>query len=85
MIDTIKTQLQQVFSPTHINVVDESHLHEGHAGAQTGKGHYALTIYSEAFHGKTPIQRHRMIYEALGELMTTRIHALSISAKPPKQ
>lgn len=80
MTDTIRQLLSDAFDPTLIEVIDESHLHVGHAGAQAGKGHYALHIRSKQFQGKTPIQRHRMIYEALGELMQTKIHALSIRA-----
>lgn len=77
----IETRLREVFTPTLFELVDESHLHAGHAGAQSGKGHYALTIHSQLFSGKTPIARHRMVYDALGELMDTHIHALSIKAK----
>ncbi|MGY0398795.1 MAG: BolA family protein [Ostreibacterium sp.] len=78
----IEKQLREAFSPTYFKLIDESHLHVGHAGAQIGKGHYALVIHSIAFKGKPPIQRHRMIYESLSELMRTKIHALSITAKP---
>lgn len=77
----IKARLTEAFSPETLTLIDESHLHAGHAGAQSGKGHYALTIRAAAFGGKTPIARHRMIYQALGELMDTHIHALTIQAK----
>lgn len=80
-IALIEATLQAAFTPTLLNVADESHLHIGHAGAADGKGHYALTIHSQAFVGKTLIQRHRMIYAALGELMQSHIHALKIKAK----
>ena len=82
-IDAIEKRLRQSFLPRQIEVLDESHLHIGHAGSQSGKGHYALTISSEAFAGKSPIERHRMIYQALDELMQSKIHALSIKAKTP--
>ncbi|MPV85645.1 BolA/IbaG family iron-sulfur metabolism protein [Cardiobacteriales bacterium ML27] len=72
------TRLTTAFTPTQLDIIDESHLHIGHAGAQSGKGHYALTITSEAFAGKSRLQCHRMIYQALGELMQDNIHALSI-------
>lgn len=81
MTDIIKGKLIEAFAPSHIEVIDESHLHAGHVGAQSGKGHYAVTIYSQAFAGKNPLARHRLIYDALGELMDTKIHALSIKAK----
>ncbi len=77
----IEARLHEAFSPTQLSLLDESHLHVGHAGAQSGKGHYALTIKAAAFAGKTPIMRHRMIYQALGKLMQTHIHALRIQAK----
>lgn len=80
-MERIEKRLRDSFSPTHFELIDESHLHAGHAGAQTGKGHYALTIHSKAFSGKSPIQRHKLVYQALGELMQTHIHALSIKAK----
>ena len=72
-----------VLVPIEIEIIDESHLHAGHAGARSGRGHYALRIRSTMFEGKNPIQRHRMVYEALGEMMQTDIHALSIKALAP--
>lgn len=80
-ITRIEQCLQTAFSPTLLKLVDESHRHAGHAGAKDGRGHYILTIISPAFADKSPIQRHRMIYDALGELMQTHIHALKIKAK----
>ncbi len=77
----IEQRLQEVFTPTLLEVIDESHRHAKHKGRDENKGNYALTIHSEAFTGKSPIQRHKMIYEALGELMQTHIHALAIKAK----
>lgn len=82
LLDDIEQRLREAFQPTHFELVDESHLHAGHAGAQEGKGHYAVVIHSALFAGKRPLQRHRMVYDALGELMETRIHAMSIKAKP---
>lgn len=78
----IETRLREAFLPTDFELIDESYLHVGHAGATSGKGHYAVIIRSVAFGGKSPIQRHKMVYEALGELMETHIHALSIKAEP---
>ncbi len=74
-------KLTQVFSPSELQIIDESHLHAGHAGAKSGKGHFAITIVSQAFRGQLPIKRHRMIYKALADLMDSHIHALSIQAK----
>lgn len=69
-------------NPEHLEIEDESALHAGHAGAKSG-GHYRLTILSPAFAGQTAVGRHRLVYQALGDLMTTRIHALSITALAP--
>jgi BolA family transcriptional regulator, general stress-responsive regulator len=69
--------------PIELEIIDKSHLHAGHAGARSGRGHYALRIRAAAFAGKTPIQRHRLVYEALGDMLQTDIHALSIKALAP--
>lgn len=68
--------------PESISIEDESHRHAGHAGARDG-GHYQLQIVAQAFAGKSTIARHRMIYDAAGDLMRSRIHALSIRAEVP--
>ena len=68
-------------NPTVLTINDESYLHAGHAGAKKGGGHFAVNIVSDAFTGKTAVQRHQMIYQALGDLMNTEIHAVSINAK----
>ena len=72
-------------SPLTLDLRDESEQHAGHAGAASGGGHWQLTIVSEAFRGKSPVARHRMIYEALGDLMKRDIHALKIEAFAPEQ
>ena len=71
--------------PHSLTVHDESHLHAGHYGAKEGGGHFTVNIVSAQFAGKTPIKRHQMIYEALGTLMQTDIHAISIQAKAPEE
>jgi BolA family transcriptional regulator, general stress-responsive regulator len=76
--ELIKEKLISAFAPQRIKVINESHLHIGHAGAKTGKGHFALTISADAFTNKKPLECHRLIYAALGELMQTDIHALRI-------
>ena len=72
-------------APQHIEIIDDSALHAGHAGARSGGGHDQLTIVSDAFSGQSIVARHRAIYQALGDLMTTRVHALSINAKSPDE
>ncbi len=80
-IAEIKSRLERELSPTHIDIVDESHLHAGHAGAASGAGHFSVTIVSDKFAGKSAIQRHRMVYLAVDDLMRSEIHALSIKAQ----
>jgi BolA protein len=67
-------------SPTQLDITDDSASHAGHAGAKSGGGHFFLTIVSEQFVGKLTLARHRMIYDALGDMMQREIHALSIKA-----
>lgn len=82
-IALIEAALSAALSPTELTVRDDSHLHAGHAGAQSGRGHFHVTMTSSAFVGLTPIARHRAVYAALGELMDTDIHALSMSLRTP--
>ena len=84
-VKAIEACLEAEFSPSRLQVKDQSHLHAGHAGARDGMGHFAVTIVADAFEGKTRIQRHRMIYAALGTLMQTDIHALKINAYTPAE
>ncbi len=85
MNDTIKEMKARlaVLDPQHLEILDESALHAGHAGARSGGGHYQLTLLAAAFTGQNAVARHRMIYQALGDLMGARIHALSITALAP--
>lgn len=76
----IQRLLIEAFSPTELLVKDQSRLHAGHAGAKDGKGHFEVIIVTDAFRGRTRIERHRMVYDALGTLMETDIHALAIQA-----
>jgi len=80
----IRSCLETAFAPLELEIKDDSHLHEGHAGAQSGKGHFSVIIVSTAFADTRPIDRHRMVFEALSDMMRTDIHALSVSASPPK-
>ena len=79
----IEALLKAAFAPTFLLVKDQSHLHAGHAGARDGRGHFDVTIESEAFRGKRPLACHRLVYEAMGSLMETDIHALRIQARAP--
>ncbi|WMS87195.1 BolA family protein [Pleionea litopenaei] len=77
-IEQMKQRLTAELSPTHLEISDDSHLHAGHAGAKSGKGHFTVTIASAQFAGKRSLLCHQMIYQALGDMMTTDIHALAI-------
>ena len=81
----IENRLREAFTPQKIEVRDDSRLHAGHEGAKSGGGHFAVTIVAPAFQGKNPVQRHQMIYRALGDMMKKEIHALSIQAFTPDE
>jgi BolA protein len=83
-IDKIRERINAALQPDALEIVDESHQHVGHAGARDGRGHFQVTIVSDRFKGLPPIQRHRLVYDAVGDLMETDIHALSIRAYPPE-
>ena len=76
----IEEKLTAAFSPLQLEIIDDSHHHAGHASAGGG-GHFTVNIISDAFAGKSLIERHRMVYAAMGEMMQSEIHALSINAK----
>lgn len=84
-VKLIEQRLRAAFAPQALEILDESAQHAGHPGARGGGGHYAVTIVSPRFAGRSPVNRHRMVYEALGELMQTEIHALSINASTPEE
>jgi len=80
-VELLRQRLQSL-NPLSVVIEDESHRHAGHAGASEG-GHYELVIVAEAFSGKNTVARHRLIYDAAGDLMRRGIHALSIRAFAP--
>jgi BolA protein len=82
--DIITKKLTEAFAPQSLNVLDESHQHEGHAGHRPGgQTHFRVYIVSEAFKGKTRIERHRMINESLSGELASGVHALAIHAAAP--
>ena len=81
--DRLAARLQATLQPVHLEIIDNSHLHAGHAGAEDGRGHFTVNIISERFSGMPVVRRHRLVYEAVGDLMQTDIHALSIKALAP--
>lgn len=84
-MSTIELMQQRlaILAPEALEIGDDSAKHAGHEGARGGGGHYNLTIVSPQFNGMLTVARHRMIYNALGDLMHSRIHALSIKAYAP--
>lgn len=82
-IARIRSLLESAFHPARVSVQDDSARHAGHQGARGGAGHFAVQIESQAFTGRDRLQRHRMVYEALAQLMPTDIHALNIEATSP--
>lgn len=82
-VKIIRSRLQDALSPESLEITDDSHLHVGHAGAKGGAGHYSVDIISSAFANLNTVARHRLIYDALSDLMPDQIHALSIKAATP--
>ena len=79
----LRERLQNRFDPSQLTVEDESHLHEGHAGAKGGQSHFRIRIVSESFRGISAVARHRLVYAAVDDLLKNDIHALAIEALPP--
>lgn len=84
MVNTVKSKLMNAFLPEVLEVIDDSHLHVGHAGARDG-GHFRVVLVSGAFEGKNPVQRQRMVYALFQEEFKRGIHALSISIFTPAE
>jgi len=82
-LQQIRQRLDMTLQPQILEVIDEGHLHRGHEGAKDGRGHFRLKIVSRQFIGKSMVQRHRLVYQAMGDLMQTDIHALAIDAAAP--
>jgi BolA protein len=84
-LSRIQSRLESTFTPARVTVRDDSENHVGHPGASGGAGHFAVRIESNAFAGRSRLQRHRMVYEALADLMPGEIHALIIEAISPDE
>lgn len=85
-IEKIKARLNAALAPERLEIMDDSASHAGHAGVREhGGGHYFATIVSTRFEGKNLIQRHQLVYQALGDLMQSDIHAFSIKAYTPNE
>lgn len=84
-VEMIRERLTNNLHPTELDIVDESARHAGHAGAASGGGHFIVNISASIFKDKTLIQRHRLVYDAVDDIMHSEIHALSIQAKTPDE
>jgi BolA family transcriptional regulator, general stress-responsive regulator len=82
-LERLTNRLNLAFAPEQLDVVDDSHRHAGHAGAADGRGHFTVLLVSSTFAGLGTLKRHRLVYEAVGDMMATDIHALSIQALAP--
>lgn len=84
-LQEMRRRLDRDLQPSELEVIDEGHLHVGHAGARDGRGHFRLRIVSAGFAGLSMVQRHRLVYQAMAELMHSDVHALSIDALAPDE
>jgi BolA protein len=84
-IERIRARLQAALAPAALDLGDESALHAGHAGAASGGGHYRVRIVSNRFEGLKLVMRHRLVYDAVHDMMHSEIHALAITALAPSE
>ena len=84
-IERLRARLMAHIGNGQIEITDDSHKHVGHAGARDGRGHFSVRVVAECFRGLRPLARHRLIYDATGDLFETDIHALSIQALAPEE
>lgn len=84
VVEQIRSALERAFTPTVLEIVDDSARHVGHPGARGG-GHFRVTLVAEAFRGRSPLERHRLVYAAVAPLMSSAVHALNIIARTPEE
>jgi BolA protein len=84
-VDEIKRRLEETFHPVRCQIEDDSAKHAGHAGASSGAGHFSVTIVSQQFETLNRLSRHRLVYDAVGNMMHSEIHALAIIALAPSE
>ena len=82
-VERLAERLRAGLEPEQLDIIDDSHHHVGHAGAAEGRGHFTVLVVSQRFAGLNTVRRHRLVYEAVGDMMDTDIHALSIQALAP--
>jgi BolA protein len=81
--EKIEQRLRERLAPVHLEIEDESAAHAGHPGAASGGGHYRVTVVSPRFEGLAPLAQHRLVNDALGDLLRDEIHALALTTLPP--
>ena len=81
-VERLSERLRKL-EPEHLEIIDDSHRHAGHAGAADGRGHFTVVVVSKRFAGMNTVRRHRLVYEVVGDMMITDVHALSIQAHAP--
>jgi len=84
-LEELRSRIEAAFPGARIEVVDDSHLHAGHAGAAGGAGHFTVRLVSERFSGLRTLARHRLVYDSVRDWMPDRIHALVIEARAPDE
>lgn len=84
-VELIRERINQALEPETLKITDDSHLHVGHPGAAAGGGHYSVRIVSNRFDNHSMIERHRLVYQAVDDLIPSQIHALSIDAVTPEE
>jgi len=82
-VERLTERLRAGLAPETLEVIDDSHHHVGHVGAADGRGHFTVLVVSQRFAGLNTVRRHRLVYEVVGDMMDTDIHALSIQALAP--
>ncbi len=84
VIGELRAALERALAPTALEIVDDGARHAGHTGARGG-GHFKVTLVSEAFRGRTALERHRLVYAAVAPLLAGAVHALNITARTPEE
>ena len=84
-LNLIRSALENYLAPSKLELFDESDQHVAHAGAKSGKGHFRISVVSQEFTGLSQINRQKLVYKALGNLMESDIHALSMSTVAPEE
>jgi BolA protein len=82
-VERLEARIRSALAAQALEIVDESHRHAGHAGTADGRGHFSVLVVSDSFRGLPTVRRHRLVYQAVGDMMTTDVHALSIQALAP--